>query len=304
MRPGIHLSAIAYELGDPVAIGTLDDPEVAERLHALGSDGFRRCRVAGASAAALGAASARRTLERCGGPEPAAVVFSTESTRLVSATQNTWELLRAVPLPRTSTLTVGGNGCGNLAPALRAARDLVLAEDADSVLLTLADRFTLGTRYQPVGNTVMSDSAVSCLITPAPLGAGFQLLAMATAVNADLLPETRKLLGARTVMRAIGRALDEINSRVQQPERGFDWFVTGNYDRSTRRFLASAVQMDDSRAQAPNIAEYGHCYAADQLITLATLERSGALRHGQRLLLLATSARAWSLIALEYSELG
>ncbi|MFD0038876.1 hypothetical protein ACFVIZ_14680 [Streptomyces anulatus] len=39
-------------------------------------------------------------------------------------------------------------------------------------------------------------------------------------------------------------------------------------------------------------ATHGHCYSADQLITLAALEADGRLSHGRRVLVLASSARS------------
>ncbi|MGQ4712794.1 hypothetical protein ACUN22_03825 [Streptomyces anulatus] len=57
--------------------------------------------------------------------------------------------------------------------------------------------------------------------------------------------------------------------------------------------------MPEEKAYSPHHATHGHCYSADQLITLAALEADSRLTHGRRVLLLATSARSWSLTALE-----
>ncbi|MEU3900097.1 3-oxoacyl-[acyl-carrier-protein] synthase III C-terminal domain-containing protein [Streptomyces sp. NPDC045251] len=295
----VHLSALACELGDPVDIALLDDPGVARRLDALTAEGLRHCRVSERSAPHLGAASARATLAAADGHVPDWLVLATES-RAPSPTQVLWETLQSVPLPRTPGLVVGGNGCGNFAPALRAAHGLLLTEGVPGVLLTLADRLTTPSRFMPDGNTVMSDSAASCLVTVGPPGRpSFRVLAVATSVQAGLVPEERVLKGARTILKAVREALGRINDSVPDPERGFDWFVTGNYSATTRRFLATAAQMSEEKAYSPHHASYGHCYSADQLITLAALEADGRLAHGERVLLLGTSARSWSLTALE-----
>ncbi|MCX4985997.1 3-oxoacyl-[acyl-carrier-protein] synthase III C-terminal domain-containing protein [Streptomyces sp. NBC_00572] len=297
--PEVHLSALAYELGGSVDIALLDDSGVAQRLDALTAEGLRHCRVSDRSAPQLGAASARATLAAADGLIPGALVLATES-RTPSPTQILWETLRSVPLPRTPGLVVGENGCGNVAPALRAARGVLLAERVAGVLLTFADRLTTPSRFMPDGDTVMSDSAASCLVTAGPPGhPSFRVLAVATSVQADLVPEERVLKGARTIMKAVREALGRINGSIPEPERGFDWFITGNYSATTRRFLATAAQMPEEKAYSPHHASYGHCYSADQLITLAALEAEGRLTHGHRVLLLASSARSWSLVALE-----
>ncbi|MFD5208309.1 hypothetical protein ACFWIP_08975 [Streptomyces anulatus] len=76
--------------------------------------------------------------------------------------------------------------------------------------------------------------------------------------------------------------LGRINSSIPEPERGFDWFITGNYSATTRRFLTTAAQMPEEKAYSPHHATHGHCYSADQLITLAALEADGRLTHGRR----------------------
>lgn len=297
--PAVHLHSFAHALGDPVDIALLDDPGVSGRLDALTAEGLRHCRVSERSAPHLGAASARAALAAADGLVPGAVVLATES-RTPSPTQILWETLRSVPLPRTPGLVVSGNGCGNFAPALRAARGVLLTERVPGVLLTFADRLTTPSRYMPDGDTVMSDSAASCLVTAGPPGRpSFRVLAVATSVQADLVPEERVLKGARTIIKAVREALGRINSSIPEPERGFDWFITGNYSATTRRFLTTAAQMPEEKAYSPHHTTHGHCYSADQLITLAALEADGRLTHGRRVLLLATSARSWSLTALE-----
>ncbi|MCX4521807.1 hypothetical protein OG402_29905 [Streptomyces anulatus] len=152
----------------------------------------------------------------------------------------------------------------------------------------------------PDGDTVMSDSASSCLVTAGPPGRpSLRVLAVATSVQSDLVPEERVLKGAHTIIKAAREALGRINSGIPEPERGFDWFITGNYSATTRRFLTTAARMPEEKAYSPHHATHGHYYSADQLITPAALEADGRLTHGRRVLLLASNARSWFLTALE-----
>ncbi|MFJ2080758.1 hypothetical protein ACIOGW_36970 [Streptomyces anulatus] len=101
----------------------------------------------------------------------------------------------------------------------------------------------------------------------------------------------RVLKGARTVIKAVREVLGRVNSSIPEPEQGFDWFTTGNYSATTRRFLTTAAHMPEEKAYSPHHATHGHCYSADQLITLAALEADGRPSHGRRVLVLASSAR-------------
>ncbi|MFJ9183128.1 hypothetical protein ACIRQO_08655 [Streptomyces anulatus] len=135
------------------------------------------------------------------------------------------------------------------APALPAARGVLLTERVPGVLLTFADRLTTASRYMPDGDTVMSDSAASCLVTAGPPERpSLRVLAVATSVQAGLAPGERVLKGARTIIKAAREALGRINSGIPEPERGFDWFITGNYSATTRRFLATAARMPEEKA--------------------------------------------------------
>ncbi|WP_327334533.1 hypothetical protein [Streptomyces anulatus] len=157
----------------------------------------------------------------------------------------------------------------------------------------------------PDGDTVMSDSASSCLITAGPPGRpSLRVLAVATSVQSDLVPEERVLKGAHTIIKAVREALGRINSGIPEPERGFDWFITGNYSATTRRFLTTAARMPGEKAYSPHHATHGHYYSADQLITPAALEADGRLTHGRRVLLLASNARSWFLTALRGPDPG
>lgn len=138
------------------------------------------------------------------------------------------------------------------APALLPARGVLLTERVAGVLLTFADRLTTASRYMPDGDTVMSDSAASCLVTAGPPGRpSLRVLAVATSVQADLVPEERVLKGARTIIKAVREALGRINSGIPEPERGFGWFITGNYSATTRRFLTTAAQTPEEKAYSP-----------------------------------------------------
>ncbi|WP_406246677.1 hypothetical protein OG944_08920 [Streptomyces anulatus] len=94
--------------------------------------------------------------------------------------------------------------------------------------------------------------------------------------------------------------LGRINSSIPEPERGFDWFITGNYSATTRRFLTTAAQMPEEKAYSPP--------TTPPTATATRRTSSSRWRRWRRtagsptadgVLLLASSSRSWSLTALE-----
>jgi 3-oxoacyl-[acyl-carrier-protein] synthase-3 len=217
-----------------------------------------------------------------------------------------WELLRGLDTPRTPAVVVNGNGCGNLALALGVACNSVRAEEGHSgVLIVVADRLDdPDERYQPNGQTILSDGAASCLVGTQVPTAGFRLLGISVRQRADFdHGAVPSMAGVRVVMAGVEEAVEDLRTKMQSTEDdtpAYSRLVTGNYGVSTRGFLALAAGMDTADDYAPHASDVGHCFAADLLVNLATLQEHKEVRPGERLLLLATSSRSWSAMAVEY----
>ncbi|GAA2107301.1 hypothetical protein GCM10009759_46250 [Kitasatospora saccharophila] len=298
-RP-VHISSIAAELGTRTPLEDLRSARIAQQLTVLRAEGLAHCRVAGPTAPELAAACATRTLAAAG-VRPDSVVYSSESFAGESVTTDLWDFLLSVGTPATPALAVNGNGCGNLANALEVARNRLRTEpDESSALVTVADRLDHHDRYQPNGQTVLSDGAASCLVTTAPQGPSYRVLGISCHLRADWPQDVPAMASARTVMAGVEAAVTRLRSRLPDPATEFGRLITGNYGSSTRSFLAMAAGLDPDDAYAPLAADTGHCFAADPLLALDALEREGAVLPGERLLVLATSSRSWSAVALEY----
>lgn len=300
MTEPVHLSGITYEVGNAMPIAQLTDPEIVQELPKLLAGGLLECRVSTESAVALGIRSGRTTLERVANPVPDAVILSSDSLERGSASTDVWNLLCGLGLPSVTAMAVTGNSCGTFAPALRTARNLIHAEGLSRVLVVTADVIERHSRYQPHGNTVLSDGAAACMVSREPSGPGFRVLGIATEVRADLAPHNRAILGARMIAQAVAACMRQLEPQMPDLDRGFDRLVTGNYSAPTMTFLATAAGMPAESTFAPHIAEFAHSFSADQLITLATSVDRAVLTEGERLLVLITSSRSFSLVALEH----
>ncbi|MFB7947451.1 hypothetical protein ACFC6L_21320 [Kitasatospora phosalacinea] len=301
LRDPVYIYAVAHALGEREPISGLTDPVVVDHLDLLHENGFQHYLASSRNVHELAGESATRTLSSVDATQIGAVVYATNSpSENVTHSQDGWAFLRAASLRGVPLTVVGGNGCGNLAIALRTARNAVQAEGLSSALVVTTDRVTSGSRFEDSGSIILSDGAASCVVGPTLRGPGFRLLGVSTAVKAELGGSASLMAMARVIRTGIHRAVENLRRTVPGGAGPFRLLVTGNYGLTTRRMFSTLCGFDLSETYAPLVADIGHCFSADLLISLAELEKESLLRHGDRLLLLATSPQSWSLIAVEY----
>jgi 3-oxoacyl-[acyl-carrier-protein] synthase III len=296
----VYLSALAAAPGTGRPLAALAGMLPPAVLATLGSSGFTGYLASDRSAPELAAASLRRSLEVAGEPELAALVYATNSSEGNSATHDAFSLVEAVDRPTAPPVVLGGNGCGNLVPALRLAADWARSDGTSPVGVVTADRRADAARFEAFSGSVLSDGAASCLVGPVPYGDGFRLLGLATAARGRMPDAGSFLKNARTVRSGVHEALDRLGIRPGDVANEFRTLLVGNYSPSTRRFFAGMCGMPEGRVYAPRALETGHCFSADLLVGLGDLAREGALAPDDRLLLLATGAQSWSFASLTY----
>ncbi len=285
-------------LGEPVALDDIADSGVASRLDMLKERGLRHVRISGSSPLQLATASGAATLARAGVRMPGGLIYATESVTGHRLMEDMSSLVEALEIPDVPAMAIAGNGCANLATALKVARNAIFAEGSDDILIVTAT--VAEARYQETGETLVSDGAASFLLSRAPRSAGFRVLAIAVQSRAEPPPAAESMAGARTTAHAI-RACKADLRRQLGPQWTPDHFFTGNYGPTSMTFLGISAGVSElSEFSFATAADIGHCMAADLLITLDRWEREAARKHGESLLLLASGPRMWSLIALEY----
>lgn len=299
----VFASSISYELGRPVPLALLDDSSITtEYLKSLRDEGLRTCRVSSADAPSMGAVAARQTLLSYAGVLPTSVLYLSESHSPDGPAADLWALQTRIEQPRTSGMVIGGNACGNLALALRLGTAMVRSERRGPVLVVTADRIVDTPRAQPVGTTILSDGAGAFMLTDRPIGPSYRVLAITSSSDAMFDPHTGEMAGARAIIGHIESAREQL-AYMGADDRGFQHLVTGNYGSTSRQFLAMAAGAEDGHDCAPSAEDVGHCFAADLLINLDLKQRAGSFVNGDRILLVATSTRSWSLVALEFVDL-
>lgn len=297
----VYLSGLAHELGTRTPLARIDEPTLREQLETLHRQGLRHCRVADRSVADLAAGSARRTLAAVPPDTVDAVVFCTDTSPELSPTAEVWAFLDAVGLPRTPATFVSGSGCGNLGPALTVARGMVLTGDRSAVLVVTADRVRSGTRYLANGQTAMSDGAASCVVSTTSFGAGFELRALADSCRVDIgTIAVTPILVARATTQGIRAAVRGVTEPLSLATDDFRYLLTGNYGRSALEFLATSAGVPTDRVVTPLLADTGHCFAGDALITLSSLVDGDQIGDGDQALVLTVSPRSWSAAAVRH----
>jgi 3-oxoacyl-[acyl-carrier-protein] synthase-3 len=295
-----YITSIATHLGERVPLADIDDLSVADRLDMLEEQGRTHSRVSGLSPVELASTSGAATLARAGIRMPGELIYVTESLTTPRLMDDVSSLVSALELPDVSAMAIAGNGCANLATALKVGRNGISAEGSDDILVVTAAVAGKDARYQETGDALISDGAASFLLSKTPRSTGFRVLATTVQSRAEPPPAAVSMAGARTTTHAIRACKADLRRRL-----GSEWkpdhFFTGNYGPSSMTFLGLSAGFDElSEFSYATAADIGHCMAADLVITLDRWEREATRKHGESLLLLASGPRMWSLIALEY----
>lgn len=301
MRP-VYLSAVSYVLGDETPLSGIDDETLQQQAPTLYGQGLKNCRVTDQPAARLAADSARQTLDTVTGRTVDAIVYCTDTAPDKTTTGDVWDFLLELDLPATPVTVVGGAGCGNLVSGLQAARNMILAEDAATVLLVTSDRVKTGTRYLDNGQTALSDGAASCLVSAEPHRQAFLLRGLATTFRVDIgTTAVRPIAVARATTAEIRKAIRRVTEPLGICPADFGRLLTGHYARTALAFLAMSAEVPVERVYCPAVAGVGHCFSADALISLVALTNTGEIADGEHVLILAVSPRSWSVAAATFA---
>jgi 3-oxoacyl-[acyl-carrier-protein] synthase-3 len=293
----LHLSAIEYAHGGQRSIAELSGQLDAELL---GPDTGLSCyRSSDMEIWQLAASAAGRTVAACAQP-PDLLVYVTENDHESSGSLT--RLVRSLGLPATRYLRVSGHDCGNLGPALLLAGQALASGEHRGVLLLLADKVIDGNRNQADGLSVVSDGAVACLVTgepSAPGGVSFAVHAVSAVTDSQAadLGEAGDRIMATVALSVAGTAA--MTQQTALEVKDFDHLVFPNYRMIIQQFLCSAMGAPPERLLAGPMAEYGHCFSADVLVTLAHCASTGGIRPGDRVLACADGPSSWTTLSVE-----
>jgi 3-oxoacyl-[acyl-carrier-protein] synthase III len=293
----LHLAAPEYVLGDRRSIA-----ELYGRLDAelVGPDsGLSYYRASDLEIWQLAAAAGTRTLAVAAEP-PDLLVYVTENDHDSSGSM--MRLMRALDLPAVRYLRMSGHDCGNLGPALVLARQALASGEHSTVLLLLADKALDGDRKSANRLSVISDGAVACLVTDRPPGFGgakFTINGMEAITD---LHAANPAEADDSIMSTVAQSVAGVTAITHQTGRelkDFDHLVFPNYRMINQQFLCSAMGAPLEQLLVGPMAEFGHCFSADILMTLGHCADTGQIRPGDQVLASCDGPTSWTTLSVE-----
>jgi len=296
MRP-LYLSALKQVHGERRGIAELSGELDAERLSP--DSGLCYYRVSDLEIWQLAAAAGSRTLA-VGTELPDLVVYVTENDH--DSSGSVTHLMHALDLPTARYIRVSGHDCGNLGPALAVARQAIASGEHNCVLLLLADKALDGDRNPANRLSVVSDGAIACIATetaPRFGGAKFAVHGLITITGPHVGSPSEasgKILSTVALSIAAGTAItNETGRELEQ----FDYLIFPNYRIVSQQFLCSTMGVRLEQLLVGPMAELGHCFSADVLMTLAHCASTGQIRLNDNVLASFDGPNSWTTLSVE-----
>ena len=202
-------------------------------------------------------------------------------------------------LHRASAMALSQQGCSGLLSGLFIAHKLLQGDSAGAVLLLAGDVIPPGGRREILYN-VMSDAAGAVLVEKhARKNRIIHFVQQAMPYYWDTPLHTTEMLASYFPMaqRVILRTLEEAGFTAAN----VDWVVPHNVSLRSWTILADLVGIPAERVWTGNIARVGHTVSCDHIINLCDMEREGALRAGDLILLFTFGFGAtWTCLLIQH----
>ena len=202
-------------------------------------------------------------------------------------------------LAQAAPLGLSQQGCSGLLASIDLAASLVRSSDRRAILCLAADALGNGSSRE-VMHSLMSDAAAALLVerdgSRNQIVRFHQVAAPAywdTPRKRDELIAAYFPLAKRAILETLegaGLALGDVR-----------WFVPSNVGIVSWRILGDLLAVRDERIWLENVARVGHTVSCDNAINLADMERRGALRRGDLVLLFTFGFGAtWTSLLLRH----
>jgi len=315
-----HLDEIAYALGDVPAV--VDQSEANGLLFSTAADlsaaGFKQHHRSAPDTSAydLGRRAVLDLEDRGAIDGVDAIVYATcltlngnlGPTTAFEATGDVKHLMdypasrlqAEVGLDDAVVIGLNQQACTSMLGSLRIADALLASEPTwDRILCVSADRFPTGAIYEQAYNLI-SDGAAACTVTRSP--GRYRLVASHHITNGALGRATDdETVG--TYFSYTNRVVTECLAKVGLTTADLGWVVPQNTNVHAWHILARVWGVDPGQVWFPTLSDIGHVISSDNIVNLASLEASGQLRPGDRLVLvMAGFGLNWQCVVLEATE--
>lgn len=303
----IHIGGIAYACGSLQPIDSI--PALREKpadLTYLRKLGLRTYSVIGEKPRALLKAKAMETLAETGvqPKDVDAVIFFSTTFRFQDEHSDLALITHELGMSKALPFGMFLNQCSNYTQALLFAKQLAYCEGMKNMLILNADilddsRFP---RVMDARTSVYGDVVLTFMVSTNSIG-GYRIADLSHRYVAEMAT----LDAGRDIVRFITAYSDgfksvcrDVYERTGTAPSEYKRLITANYNHSVLRNLALLAGMKEDSLYMENIPRFGHCFSADQLISLNCLERSGPIPKGSLFLLVAVGGFViYSACALE-----
>lgn len=292
------LSGVSYRHGVWHELTELTERGLAgpAEITTLTRGGLTRYSVISGPMKALHADCIAETLDETG-IEPAsidAVLFFSSTFSSYDDHGDMVELCRSVGMTQALPIGIFLAQCSNFSYALMIARSLIESQGMRAVLLVGADALdeSRGSRLLPASASVFSDAVLTCMVSP-ELTSGFLIEHCDHLVEPQLSaidPLSDQLKFIDLFAARIQDLCVRTYSRTGRQPNDFTKLVLANLAIPVLKNYAAISGIPFSRVPTTNISKFGHCFAYDQLMTLATLTESGDIGSGDVACILGVGA--------------
>lgn len=211
------------------------------------------------------------------------------------------EALAVSGFRRLPVVGVGLQGCGAIGAAIEVASGLALRRQG-AVLIVFSALPRQGASFDAPSMRLFSCGVACAVLIP---GRGtFRILTTATTSDVDLAIGSLRGGDAAAFQdswQLLRAAVGELMAAAGSKARDIAFVCGSNVNQQALLAIAMAAGIPRERVWAGGLAELGHLYSADALVSLTHLERSGRLRPGDRILVVGWSEWVISGTVLEYS---
>jgi 3-oxoacyl-[acyl-carrier-protein] synthase III len=204
------------------------------------------------------------------------------------------EINEITGLERATNYHIGMAGCGGFHWAARLAASLIMSNECEHILLVSFDKgiAPLQRVYDDNPNFiyVTGDAAASCVFSSSRENMEYTLLGkILNAYDGKQIvqPTDEKEL------RIISKLFKDAYSYANIAANKVNYFISNNYNLRVSQLFCQLANVSFSKAYTENIAKYAHCFSADNMINLCTLNASQKPEKESIVLLFSTGPFQW-----------
>lgn len=196
--------------------------------------------------------------------------------------------------------------CANIISALRFARNTIIAENIDSVIIVTTDVIPeTSSRFMKDDLSILSDGASACIVSRHPLE--YKIDNITQSINYSLDNIANPLSATFARANEIGKITRQHFVNEREAACLLKQIFTNNYNIPTMKFYAQQFtnEMGEGafdKIYMKNVRENGHAFSSDTLINLKDYSDDGKLSLGDQVLLCATGQNRWGMVTLTVAK--